>query len=72
MKYIDKDRDIFITVYVGEKAFWKDKKNVFRTDKRFQVSGVPTLLQYKTQKRLVEPQCCNSNLVKMVFEDDDD
>ena len=71
MKYLKKT-DTFITVYVGEKAEWKDKQNVFRTDKRFLVTGVPTLLQYNTQKRLVEPQCANSNLVKMLFEEDDD
>ena len=63
----------FITVYVGERAIWKDKKNPFRTDERFKVSGVPTLLLYKTQKRLVEGEIKEAS-AKMLFEDayDDD
>eukprot|EP01083_Nonionella_stella_P194434 717207_1 len=72
MKYVNKDTDTFITVYVGDLRYWKDKNNPFRTDKRFKVTGVPTLLQYGTQKRLVEPQCCNNNLVQMLLEGDDD
>lgn len=66
-----KEGDLFITVYVGERDVWKDKTNIFRTDDNFKVTGVPTLLLYGTEKRLVEPQCANSNLIKMLFEDDD-
>ena len=71
LKYLKAD-DTMVTVYVGERAEWKDKNNVFRTDDRFKVTGVPTLLQFGTVQRLVEPQCANSNLVQMLFEGDDD
>ena len=70
VKYLTKD-DTLITVYVGERAEWKNKDNVFRTDDRFKVTGVPTLLQFGTVQRLVEPQCANNNLVQMMFEGDE-
>lgn len=67
IKYLNNDRDTLITVYVGQKKEWKNMNNVFRTDQRFKLKGVPTLLQYKTDKRLVVDECCNANHVKRLF-----
>ena len=64
--------DLLIICSVGERIFWKNKNNIFRTDKRFELESIPTLLQYKTKKKLIEGQCCKENLVKMIFDDDDD
>ena len=65
------ENDYFITVYVGKRSFWKNKKCIFRTDKRFKLTAVPTLIKYNTQQKLVENQCCDDKLVKMIFEDDE-
>merc|ERR1740123_1005448 len=56
LKYLKKE-DTMITVYVGEMAAWRNKHNVFRTDERFKVTGVPTLMRLGSVQRLVEPQC---------------
>ena len=65
-----KSGDLFVTVFVGKRDVWKDKTNVFRTDHNFKVTVIPTLLLYGTERRLVDPQCANPNLVKMFFEND--
>lgn len=67
MKYLEKNSDTFITVYVGDKPTWKDPEHVLRHDDRFKVTGVPTLMLYKTDKRLVEPECQNGDLIKNLF-----
>lgn len=72
LKYLHPNNDAFITVYVGERDQWKNPANVFRRDDRFKIQGVPTLFEYGTQKRLVESQCASTNLVHMIFEEDDD
>ena len=64
--------DTFITVFVGDLPTWKNKQHPLRIDDKFKVTGVPTLFLYKSQQRLVEPQCADTNLVKMLFEGDDD
>merc|ERR1711933_209630 len=67
LKYLHPNNDTFVTVYVGEKAEWKNKKNIFRTDERFKVTGVPTLLQFGTDKRLVESQCEDDHMLQTMF-----
>ncbi|XP_038054847.1 thioredoxin domain-containing protein 17-like [Patiria miniata] len=65
------DDAVFIYCCVGDRAFWKDQQNGFRTNNKVKLSAVPTLLKWGTQKRLVEEECKKPDLVKMFFEDDD-
>ncbi|XP_022104598.1 thioredoxin domain-containing protein 17-like [Acanthaster planci] len=65
------DDGVFIYCSVGDRAFWKDQQNGFRTHDKLKLSAVPTLLKYGTSKRLVEEDCKKSDLVKMLFEDED-
>lgn len=69
IKYLNNKRDSLIIVYVGQKPEWKDKSNIFRKDERFKLVGVPTLLQYKTNKRLVVEECWNSYAITQMFTD---
>ena len=48
---------------------WKDKANPLRTSPEFRLTGVPTLLQWGTQKRLVEEDCADAGKVELFFED---
>ncbi|XP_042207722.1 thioredoxin domain-containing protein 17-like [Homarus americanus] len=60
---------VFIYVGVGDRAFWKDKNCVFRTDSRTKLKSVPTLMKYGTSQRLAEEQCAKDDLVEMLFDD---
>ena len=72
MKYLNlnDNNDTFITVYVGDRATWKDSNHILRHDSRFNVTGVPTILLYDNNKkqRLVELECHNTNLVRNLFQ----
>ncbi|KAK7478253.1 hypothetical protein BaRGS_00030511 [Batillaria attramentaria] len=61
---------VFIHCGVGERAFWKDQSNIFRTDPKLKLKCVPTLLKLGTPQRLEEGQCADDNLVQMFFEED--
>nr|XP_006819824.1 PREDICTED: uncharacterized protein LOC102809271 [Saccoglossus kowalevskii] len=54
---------------VGNRDFWKDQSNDFRKHPQFKVTGVPTLLQIGTPKRLVEEQLMKEDLLQMFFEE---
>ncbi|XP_076453219.1 thioredoxin domain-containing protein 17-like [Babylonia areolata] len=60
---------VLIHCGVGERSFWKDQKNVFRTSK-LSLKSVPTLLKMGTSQRLEEAQCAKDDLVQMFFEED--
>jgi len=60
---------VFVHVDVGDRAYWKNPANSFRTDSTLKVKSVPTLLKFGTPKRLEEEQCCDVENVKMLFED---
>ena len=70
---VEKLSDDFIYIYcsVGGRDFWKDKSNVFRTDPRFRLKSVPTLIKIGTPQRLEEAQCADSSLVQMLLEESD-
>eukprot|EP00483_Globobulimina_turgida_P007985 UN08001 len=51
---LNKQNDLFVNVYVGSSSFWKNKRNIFRRDKRFKLTAIPTLIEYNTQNKLVE------------------
>ncbi|XP_072035046.1 thioredoxin domain-containing protein 17-like [Amphiura filiformis] len=64
------DDAVFIYCSVGDKPFWKNKDNAFRTNSTLKLTGVPTLIKWGTAKRLVEEDCQKSDLVDMLFEED--
>ncbi|KAM4701401.1 thioredoxin domain-containing protein 17 [Discoglossus pictus] len=59
---------VFIYCQVGERPYWKDPNNEFK--KNLKLTGVPTLLKYKSPQKLVEEECLNAELVKMMFADE--
>ena len=67
----DDSEAAFITCEVGPREVWKKPDNPFRTHPNFRVTGVPTLLEFGTQKRLVEEACADKTKVELFFEDDD-
>lgn len=58
---------LFISCGVGNREFWKDKSNIFRT--RLGINCVPTLMLWGKGKKLEEADCSERDLVKMLFED---
>ncbi|XP_044733069.1 thioredoxin domain-containing protein 17-like isoform X2 [Chrysoperla carnea] len=60
----------FIISIVGDRPTWKDAKNPFRTDKRFKLMVIPTLIRWKSPHRLEGEQLANPDLVEMMFTDD--
>ncbi|XP_003386713.1 PREDICTED: thioredoxin domain-containing protein 17-like [Amphimedon queenslandica] len=59
---------VLITCSVGDRPAWKDLNNPFRTN--LKLTGVPTLMEWETTKRLNPEQCADEDLVKMLFEED--
>ena len=75
----------YLYVGVGDRTFWKDQNNIFRTAKDTQLKrlrvvhqseililtifSVPTLIKWGTKARLEEAQLLNENLIKMMLED---
>ena len=57
-------------VGVGQRDFWKKQDNPFRTHEKLKLKGVPTLIKWGGPEKLVEEQCANEELVKMLMEDD--
>uniref|UniRef100_A0A0N5AB44 Thioredoxin domain-containing protein 17 n=1 Tax=Syphacia muris TaxID=451379 RepID=A0A0N5AB44_9BILA len=56
---------------VGNRQFWKDRNNPFRTDEDLKVSCIPTLLDCAVKgKRLTEGQLTNDELIKDFFTED--
>ncbi|XP_014679201.1 PREDICTED: thioredoxin domain-containing protein 17-like [Priapulus caudatus] len=64
------DDHVLIHCTVGERNFWKDKACIFRTDARFKLNAVPTLMRWGKPQRLEETQCTDPGLVDMLFEDE--
>lgn len=56
---------VFIYCGVGERDFWKDQQNVFRTS--LKLKSVPTLMKWGTPCKLEEDQCASVNLVSELF-----
>lgn len=65
------DDAVFIHCGVGDRTFWKDQSNGFRTDPELKLKSVPTLMVVGKPQRLQEEQCANEELVKMMFTDED-
>jgi thiol-disulfide isomerase/thioredoxin len=58
----------FIVCHVGERAYWKDSSNAFKT--RLGITCVPTLLNWNKGHRLQESECADIELLKMLYEED--
>jgi thiol-disulfide isomerase/thioredoxin len=66
-KYAPED-SLFIECGVGDRSFWKDQTNIFRT--KLGIKCVPTLLKWGSKgRKLEEGQCADKGLVRMMFED---
>ncbi|XP_045785392.1 thioredoxin domain-containing protein 17-like [Maniola jurtina] len=61
----------FVYVDVGDREYWKDRACPFRTDSRTKLMVIPTLIKWKGVQRLEGSQCCNRELLQMLFEEDD-
>lgn len=48
---------------------WKDPKCKFRTDPRFKLTSIPTLMVYKSVERLNDVECQNKENIKMLLEE---
>lgn len=60
---------VFIHCGVGDRSFWKDQANVFRTSAKLKLKSVPTLMKWGTQMRLEEEQCLSTDLLAELFEE---
>jgi len=70
LKGVDEDL-VLIHCAVGQRAFWKDQNNVFRTDPKLRLKGVPTLLNWhEPEKRLVEEALHKLQMVTLLLSDD--
>lgn len=64
------DDAVFIHCGVGDRTFWKDQSNGFRTDPTLKLKCVPTLMMVGKPQRLEEEQCADEDLVNMLFSED--
>ncbi|KXJ27929.1 thioredoxin domain-containing protein 17 [Exaiptasia diaphana] len=60
---------VFVLVVVGDRACWKDPNNEFRQHPSYALTGIPTLIEVGTNKRLGPDDCKKQDLVEMLFED---
>merc|ERR1712141_660825 len=60
-----------LCVEVGPRELWKQQDNPFRTDEKFNLKALPTLIRWGSPQRLVEEECSNEVLVQLLFEDKD-
>ncbi|CAF3971966.1 unnamed protein product [Rotaria sp. Silwood2] len=65
---------IFIECSVGDRArfvfSWKDPNSRFRTDSKLRLTNIPTLIEWETTKRLTESQLLDTEMIKILFEED--
>jgi len=59
-----------IRVKVGPRDYWKDKACPWRTEKSLKLTSVPTLIKWRTEKRLSDDQIVNPDCIAMVLEED--
>jgi len=65
-KHYPKDSKVLLC-YVGERSEWRDFDNAFRTDSFFKLTSVPTIINKKTNARLVEAECYDEEKVQAFF-----
>ncbi|XP_003738258.1 thioredoxin domain-containing protein 17 isoform X2 [Galendromus occidentalis] len=54
----------FVTCEVGDKPYWKDPNNGFRNTEKLRISSVPTIIQWNTDRRISDADCCSIEKVK--------
>eukprot|EP00045_Choanoeca_perplexa_P000101 m.12994 g.12994 ORF g.12994 m.12994 type:complete len:107 (-) comp10074_c0_seq1:204-524(-) len=62
--------DVFIYVDVGNRDTWKNPANEFRTRPDFKLTGVPTMVEWQSPKKLVEEQLQDESMVEMLLAED--
>jgi len=62
------DQATFIVCHVGDRPYWKDQSNPFRT--RHGITCVPTLLHWAKGIKLEDQQCQNLELLKILYEEE--
>lgn len=60
----------FVRCEVGDREFWEDPKNGFRTNRHTHLLQLPTLLRWKTEKRLEGKWVVKPEMLVMFFERD--
>ena len=58
---------VLITTICGERCYWNDQQNPFRTSDLTKITGVPTLLRVSTGKRLGDDECQDPEKVKALL-----
>ena len=58
---------VFIMVAVGDRGAWKNPENAFRVHPSFKVTGIPTLIRWKTDRRLEPEECKKKELIDEFF-----
>ncbi|KAI9590088.1 thioredoxin domain-containing protein 17-like [Glossina fuscipes] len=69
--YADKD-SIILRVEVGNMLAWADKENPFHTDSDLRLEEIPTLMRWKTVLHLHGNQCKQTELLELLFHEEDD
>ena len=60
----------FLYVGVGDRTFWKDQSNIFRTSPLTKLKSVPTLFKWGSpENRLEEEKCAKPDFVSMLLEE---
>ena len=66
----ERSEGVLVHCAVGPRDSWKSPDNEFRTHPKLKLTAVPTLLQWGSNKRLVEEECTKEDLVRMLFEEE--
>lgn len=61
----------FVRCDVGDREFWEDPKNAFRTNRHTHLLVLPTLLSWKTEKRLEGNWVIKPDMLALFFERDE-
>ncbi|CAF3322758.1 unnamed protein product [Rotaria sp. Silwood1] len=70
VEYLLPSNGIFIGCSVGDRSSWKDSNCSFRKDPQLRLTNIPTLVEWGTSKRLTENQLLDSDMIKILFEED--
>ena len=61
----------YLYIGVGDRTFWKDGNNIFRTSPMTKLKSVPTLFKWTNPESwLEEEKCAKPDLISMLLEDD--
>ena len=70
LKILEDSDAVFLYCAVGDRDYWKDRNNEFRTHSALKLTGVPTLMKWgNPNQKLVEEQLLKEDLISMMFEE---